>query len=324
MPSMQLSSAIGAKLVKKEFHQCQWDDLLQADWQSLLQLAIREDLDHEGDWTTRSLVPSNAIGRAAIAARQSGVVAGLPGVKTALTAIDQNLQWSCETLDGQAIGQGSRIGIIDGPASGLLAVERLLLNFLGRMSGIATLTRKYVEAVAGTSARIFDTRKTTPGWRRLEKYAVRCGGGWNHRSGLFEAVLIKDNHLAWGASSAADSSSYTPAEAVLHAKRYITEHATETDPSTMIVEVEVDTLEQLDQVLPVGPDIVLLDNMSLAQLGEAVGRRNKINASVELEASGGVTLSTVRQIAETGIERISVGALTHSAISLDFGLDWLK
>jgi nicotinate-nucleotide pyrophosphorylase (carboxylating) len=309
--------------VKKEFHQCQWDDLLQADWRSLLRLAIDEDLGRAGDLTTCSLVPGDAIGRASISARQSGVVAGLPGVQTALDAVDRNLAWTAEASDGQAIEQGGRIGVISGPAQGLLAVERLLLNFLGRLSGIATLTRKYVELTAGTKARIFDTRKTTPGWRRLEKYAVRCGGGWNHRSGLFEAVLIKDNHLAWGADSHRGSLRYTPAEAVLRARSYIAEDAANADSSGMIVEVEVDTLEQLDQVLPAGPDIILLDNMSIEQLREAVARRDKINQNVELEASGGVTLSTVRQIAETGIERISVGALTHSAAALDFGLDWM-
>lgn len=309
--------------MKKEFHQYQWDDVLQADWEALLLLAIDEDLDEDGDWTTRSLVPAKAAGQALIVARQSGVVAGLCGVKTTLTAIDQNLSWTPAVSDGQTVEQGSRIGIIRGPAQGLFAVERLLLNFLGRLSGIATLTRKYVEAAAGTVARIFDTRKTAPGWRRLEKYAVRCGGGWNHRGGLFEAVLIKDNHLAWGASSAAEILRYTPAEAVLLARRYIAEHAAKTDPSEMIVEVEVDTLEQLDHVLPAGPDIILLDNMTVEQLREAVARRNKINPAVELEASGGVTLSTVRRIAETGVERISVGALTHSATALDFGLDWL-
>jgi len=310
--------------VKKEFHQCHWDDVLQADWRALLRLAIDEDLGRAGDLTTRSLVPRDAIGRASISARQSGVVAGLFGVKTALDAVDQNLAWSPEMADGQTVEQGGRIGVISGPAQGLFAVERLLLNFLGRLSGIATLTHKYVELAAGTQARIFDTRKTTPGWRRLEKYAVRCGGGWNHRSGLFEAVLIKDNHLAWGADSLAESSCYTPAEAVLLARRYIAEQAANTDPSAVIVEVEVDTLEQLDQVLPAGPDIVLLDNMSIEQLREAVARRDKIDPHVEIEASGGVTLSTVRQIAETGIERISVGALTHSPAAMDFGLDWMK
>ena len=255
--------------MKKEFRQCIWDDFLQLDWESILQLAVYEDLNEHGDITTLSLVPDNAIGQAAIAARQAGVVSGLSGVKTALTAIDHTLNWLPETTDGQTVGQGSRIGIIRGPAQGLLAAERLILNFLGRLSGIATLTSKYVEAVAGTKARIFDTRKTTPGWRRLEKYAVRCGGGWNHRSGLFEAVLIKDNHLAWGASS------YTPAEAVLLAKRYIAEHLNDLDPSEMIIEVEVDTLIQLDQVLPAEPDIVLLDNMSVDQLRQAVARRDK-------------------------------------------------
>jgi nicotinate-nucleotide pyrophosphorylase (carboxylating) len=310
--------------VKKEFHQCHWDDVLQADWRALLRLAIDEDLGRAGDLTTRSLVPRDAIGRASISARQSGVVAGLSGVKTALDAVDQNLAWSPEARDGQMVEQRGRIGVISGPAQGLFAVERLLLNFLGRLSGIATLTRKYVELAAGTQARIFDTRKTTPAWRRLEKYAVRCGGGWNHRSGLFEAVLIKDNHLAWGANSHRESSRYTPAEAVLLARRYIAEHAAKTDPSATIVEVEVDTLEQLDQVLPAGPDIVLLDNMSIEHLREAVARRDKNNPHVDLEASGGVTLSTVRQIAESGIERISVGALTHSPAALDFGLDWMK
>ena len=164
-----------------------------------------------------------------------------------------------------------------------------------------------------------------PGWRRLEKYAVRCGGGWNHRGGLFEAVLIKDNHLAWGAAEkpAHLSRGYTPAEAVLHARSYVAEHAAKIDPSTIIIEVEVDTLEQLEQVLTAGPDIVLLDNMTVEQLREAVARRDKLGVDVELEASGGITLSTVRQIAETGVERISVGALTHSAPVLDFGLDWM-
>ncbi|MGD0517727.1 MAG: carboxylating nicotinate-nucleotide diphosphorylase [Thermoguttaceae bacterium] len=309
--------------MKKEFHQCRWDDLMQTDWQALMRLAIDEDLGRAGDLTTRSLVPLDAVGQASIMARQPGVAAGLSGVRTILAAVNQSLNWSPEKSDGQTIKQGERMGVIRGPAQGLFAAERLLLNYLGRLSGIATLTRKYVELVAGTGARIFDTRKTTPGWRRLEKYAVRCGGGWNHRGGLFDAVLIKDNHLAWGANSLGETSSYTPAEAVLRARRYITEHEAKNDPSAIIIEVEVDTIDQLEQVLPAAPDIILLDNMSVEQLREAVARRNKINPNVELEASGGVTLSSVRQIAETGIERISVGALTHSPAALDFGLDWI-
>jgi len=311
--------------VKREFQQSEWDDRLQAEWEALLRLAVGEDLGRDGDLTTLSLVPTDAKGRAAIEARQCGVVAGLAGVAGALAAIDNTLAWSPDAHDGQTIERGTRVGVISGRARGLLAAERLLLNFLGRLSGIATLTRQYVEAVAGTKARIFDTRKTTPGWRRLEKYAVRCGGGWNHRGGLYEAVLIKDNHLAWGAGERAVPASrgYTPAEAVLRARQYIAKRVAQIDPASVIVEVEVDTLEQLSQVLPAGPDIVLLDNMTVEQLREAVACRDKMGAGVELEASGGVTLATVRRVAESGVERISVGALTHSATALDLGLDWM-
>ena len=169
-------------------------------------------------------------------------------------------------------------------------------------------------------ARIYDTRKTTPGWRRLEKYAVRCGGGWNHRGGLDEAVLIKDNHLALGARSSAAGKAFSPADAVQRAKRFVAEHAA---GEKRMVEVEVDTLEQLDAVLPARPDIVLLDNMSPSRLREAVARRNAFDRAIELEASGGIDLATVRQAAESGVERISVGACTHSAVALDFGLDWV-
>ena len=310
--------------MKKEFHQCQWDDYFTGRLASIAAIGNRgrfgpcrrfDDLLACSPGRYRPGFDfSKAIGGGRRFARRA---------RPLLDAVDQNLTWSPEAHDGQAVEQGGRIGVISGPAQGLFAVERLLLNFLGRLSGIATLTRKYVELAAGTQARIFDTRKTTPGWRRLEKYAVRCGGGWNHRSGLFEAVLIKDNHLAWGADSHREVSRLHPGRSGVAARRYIAEHAAKTDPSATIIEVEVDTLEQLDQVLPAGPDIVLLDNMSIEQLREAVARREKINPNVELEASGGVTLSTVRQIAESGIERISVGALTHSAAALDFGLDWI-
>ena len=174
--------------------------------------------------------------------------------------------------------------------------------------------------MAGTKARIYDTRKTTPGWRRLEKYAVRCGGGWNHRGGLDEAVLIKDNHLALGTSAAAapGGDSRRPRRSSGHGSSS-QQHAGDRE---MVIEVEVDTLEQLDAVLPARPDIVLLDNMTPAQLREAVARRDAVAPAIELEASGGVDLSTVASIAESGVERISVGALTHSAVALDFGLDW--
>jgi nicotinate-nucleotide pyrophosphorylase (carboxylating) len=297
----------------KEFQQAVWDDKLQRDLWLIVGLAFDEDGGGLGDWTTRALVPEDVNGRAAVVARRPGVVAGLPGVETILARTHSHLRWLHSVLDGQTVERSDCVGMIEGPACGLLTAERILLNFLGRLSGIATLTRQYVDAVAGTKARIYDTRKTTPGWRRLEKYAVRCGGGCNHRGGLDEAVLIKDNHLAVGARR------FTPAEAVLQVRDFVDEH--QGDPA-MIVEIEVDTLEQLDAVLPVRPDIVLLDNMTPAQLREAVARRNAVDRSIELEASGGIDLTTVREVAQSGVERISVGALTHSAVSLDFGLDW--
>jgi nicotinate-nucleotide pyrophosphorylase (carboxylating) len=317
----------------KEFHQTAWDEKLRADWQSLLQLAIREDFGEEGDWTTNSLVDENALGAAAVVARQSGVVAGMPLVAMTLAEIDPRLHWLPELVDGQSVGRGSRVGVIRGPVRGMLSAERIVLNMICRLSGVASLTKKYVDAIAGTQAKIYDTRKTTPGWRRLEKYAVRCGGGWNHRGGLFEAVLIKDNHLAWGSvggdipsqesrsSFAHERCSFTPAQAVRIAREYLAKHSAAA--SSMMVEVEVDTLEQLEEVLPVGPDIVLLDNMQPDQLRQAVEIRGRMNPAVELEASGGINLPMIRDVAQSGVERISVGALTHSAVALDFGLDWL-
>jgi nicotinate-nucleotide pyrophosphorylase (carboxylating) len=296
----------------KEFHQTVWDDDLRAQWQEILRLAIREDLGQRGDWTTAALVPEDAPGRATIVARRPGVLAGEPAVADTLRAVDGRLDWHPAARDSQAVARGQAIGRIEGPARGLLAAERVLLNFLGRLSGIATLVRRYVDAVSGTRARIYDTRKTTPGWRRLEKYAVRCGGGWNHRTGLFDAVLIKDNHLALGTG---------PAEAVTRARKFLADRFGQSGCQA-IVEVELDTLEQLEAVLAAGPDLILLDNMSPHELGEAVRRRDACGAAIELEASGGIELATLRQIAETGVERISVGALTHSAGALDFGLDW--
>jgi nicotinate-nucleotide pyrophosphorylase (carboxylating) len=295
----------------KDFHQIAWDESLNQDWTALLRLAIAEDFGGEGDWTTNALVGPAALGRAGVIARQPGVIAGLPGVGATLAAVESRLQWSPHAEDGRPVAPGQIVATIAGPARGLLGAERILLNLLGRLSGIATLARQYVDAVAGTNARIYDTRKTTPGWRRLEKYAVRCGGGRNHRGGLYEAVLIKDNHLALGKES--------PAEAVARARAFVRQHAAGPD---MLVEVEVDTLDQLVIALPARPDIVLLDNMTPAELREAVARRNAVDPAIELEASGGVSLATVREIAETGVDRISVGALTHSAAAVDFGLDW--
>lgn len=306
----------------KEFRQIFWDDELRNEWEQLLRLAVHEDLGEVGDWTTLALVPKEAVGHAAVVARQPGVLSGESALEMTLQQFDRRLRWSAETVDGQTVAPGQVIGRIEGPARGLLAAERPLLNLLGRLSGIATLTRRYVEAVAGTRTRIYDTRKTTPGWRRLEKYAVRCGGGCNHRLGLFDAVLIKDNHLALGADlSPEGSGGYSPAEAVTRARAYVASRPADA-PRGVIVEIEVDTLDQFDQVLIAGPDLILLDNMEPGELREAVARRNARCPAIELEASGGVDLGTVRRVAQTGVDRISVGALTHSAISLDFGLDW--
>ncbi len=303
--------------MNKDFQQIAWDAQLQAEWEQILRLAICEDLSDLGDLTTAALVPEDAQGTAVVVARQSGVVAGLPAVDSTLSAIEPRLQWSPESEDGRPVAAGEQIGRIAGPARGILTAERIVLNVLGRLSGIATLTSRYVEAARGTGARIYDTRKTTPGWRRLEKYAVRCGGGRNHRTGLFDAVLIKDNHLAVGMKTADYRLRYTPAEAIARVRRFAHERLAE----DLIVEVEVDTLDQLDEVLPAGPDIVLLDNMDTATLRKAVARRDAVNPAIELESSGGVNLDVVGQIARSGVDRISVGALTHSAICLDVALD---
>jgi nicotinate-nucleotide pyrophosphorylase (carboxylating) len=304
--------------MKQDFTQIVWDAALEAECRRIVRSAFDEDLQQIGDWTTNALVRPDAIGRAAVVSRQPGVVAGLPAAQMAAAEFDPRINWHPAITDGSAIEAGTVLATLDGPARSLLTVERVLLNLLGRLSGIATLTRRFVDAVGSAPVRIYDTRKTTPGWRRPEKYAVRQGGGWNHRLGLFDAVLIKDNHLA---VAAAAGSNLTPAEALLHVRKFLIAAASNSSVPKLL-EVEVDTLEQLRAVLPTGPDIVLLDNMPLDQLRAAVALRNSAAPNVELEASGGVTLSTIADVARTGVERISVGALTHSAIGLDIGLDW--
>ena len=300
----------------RNFTQHHWQTLTEKDFAQLLNLALLEDTDGVGDLTCLALVPETAQGAATVVARTKGILAGVPLVPQILSAIDSALVWESGLGDSAELVCGAVVGTVRGTARSLLAAERLVLNFLGRLSGIATLTRRYVDAVQGTKTNIYDTRKTTPGWRRLDKYAVLCGGGKNHRAGLYDAILIKDNHLALGRQ---ESTSFSAAEAVIWAKNFLRERFAELP----IVEVEVDTLDQLREVLSAEPDIVLLDNMSAAQIMEAVRIRNTVKPNVQLEASGGITLETVRDIAETGVERISVGALTHTAVSLDFGLDWM-
>jgi len=305
---------------QKDFHQIAWDAAVEDDCRQLVRLAVREDLDRGCDWTTVSLVDPEVTGKADVVARQEGVVAGLPAAKTVLEEMAPGVGWVPAVEDGTRIGCGEKLAEIRGPARDLLTCERILLNFLGRLSGIATLTAQFVERVAGTKVRIYDTRKTTPGWRRLEKYAVGCGGGQNHRTGLFDAVLIKDNHLAIGGSDRA--ALLTPAEAVKKARAFLAAMPPSDRLADLLIEVEVDTLDQLMEVLPSAPDIVLLDNMTPDQLRAAAERRNAVAPRVQLEASGNVHLDTVKDIAATGIDRISSGALTHSARWLDVGLDW--
>ena len=298
-----------------DFLQRDWDLELEDDLRQLIRLGIREDLRHEHDWTTLAGIPADATGKASVVARDTGIIAGLKTIDVILD--ETNVAGSCsiQCADGQTVTSGQAIVVIEASARELLTIERLILNFIGRLSGIATLTAQYVSHVEGR-CRVYDTRKTTPGWRRLEKYAVRCGGGMNHRIGLHDAIMIKDNHLAISNSASVD---LTMRQAIEMARN--TAASIERDQD-VIVEVEVDTLEQLTDVIPAEPDIVLLDNMTVEELQQAVAMIRDTNSGIELEASGGVTLETIGEISQSGVDRISVGALTHSAVNFDVGLDW--
>jgi nicotinate-nucleotide pyrophosphorylase (carboxylating) len=306
----------------KEFPQLDWDAALEDDLRQLVRLAVREDLGRQYDWTTVALVGPHEQGRAAVVVRQAGVLAGLRALPVVVDEMQAVVDCQLRGADGLEVPAGAVVAELTGSARDMLTCERPLLNFLGHLSGIATLTRQYVRQIEGTAARIYDTRKTTPGWRRLEKYAVRCGGGWNHRTGLCDAMLIKDNHLAL-----ASEAQLSPADAVRRARDFVNrmtpEHFPGFDAGRMLIEVEIDRLDVLDDVLAAGPDIVLLDNLRPELLRAAVARRDAVAPEIELEASGGVSLDNVRDIALSGVERISVGALTHSAKSLDVALDWL-
>jgi len=264
--------------------------------------ALQEDLGLAGDITSAATIPAGQSSEASIVAREDGVVAGLALARAAFHALDPHIVLTAQVADGQRAEAGTALAHISGNTRAILGAERVALNFLGRMSGIATLTAQYVAAVAGTRAKITCTRKTTPGLRALEKYAVRAGGGVNHRFGLFDGILIKDNHVAAAGGVAA-----------------AVEQARAAAGHMVRIEVEVDTLAQLDEALAQGADIILLDNMSGDALREAVSRAR---GRAVLEASGGVSLETVGAIAATGVDLISVGALTHSVRCLDVGLDF--
>ena len=264
--------------------------------------ALEEDLGRAGDITSDLTIPADRRATARLVARKAGTIAGLITAECAFHIIDPKLNIRVETPDGSKANAGALLATIEGSARSILTAERVSLNFVGHLSGIATATRSLVDAVAGTKARIVETRKTTPGLRLLEKYAVRCGGGFNHRFGLDDAVLIKDNHLvAAGGIKAA-------VERVRAGLGHMAK-----------IEMEVDSLAQLEEALALGIDTILLDNMSVDALERAVAITKR---RAVLEASGNVTLATVRAIAETGVDYISSGAITHSAPQLDVALDF--
>jgi nicotinate-nucleotide pyrophosphorylase (carboxylating) len=268
-----------------------------------VRIALREDIG-TGDVTTLSTVDPRAIGRAATVSKAYGIVAGLPVVEEVFRQVDPRVTISRSVNDGARVGPGETLCTIAGPAQSILTGERVALNFLQRLSGVATRTAKFVELTAGTRARIVDTRKTTPGLRVLEKYAVTVGGGRNHRMGLYDAVMIKDNHIvAAGGTKAA------------------IERARLAVPHTMTITVECETLEQVDEALESGADVLLLDNMDNATRTEAVHRAA---GRALTEASGGITEGTAAEIAGTGVDILSVGALTHSAPALDISLDMIS
>ncbi len=274
-------------------------------------LALEEDLGSAGDLTSLATIPEDLKGRAVFVARAAGTISGLSAATVTFQLIDTQIAVENLVDDGTTVEAGTKLATVHGRMRSILTGERTALNFMQRLSGVATLTRQFVSLVAGLRCKVLDTRKTTPGWRLLEKYAVRCGGGHNHRMGLHDGILIKDNHLA-----ALGPQPDAVAEAVRRAR-------TKYD-RRFPLEIEVDNLDQLDAALATDADMVLLDNMPPTQMREAVQRRNTINRSVLLEASGGVNLTTLRAIAETGVDRISVGALTHSAVALDIALDYLS
>jgi nicotinate-nucleotide pyrophosphorylase (carboxylating) len=281
---------------------------LRRQWEE----ALAEDgFDH--DITSLTTVGMSATGIGRVVARQRGIFAGSAIFDLLREAYSNKLTVTLNVHDGEAIKPRAEIASLAGPMQLILGIERPLLNFLQRLCGVATLTRQYVDAVADTQAKIYDTRKTIPGWRQLDKYAVRCGGGRNHRMGLHDAILVKDNHLA----------GVEPGYLGLAVADMVREAAA-LNPPPDFIEIEVDDLDQLEQIVKVsGVDVVLLDNFNVAQMRQAVARRDQLGLAgrVKLEASGGVDLDSVRQIAQTGVERIAVGAITHSAPALDIAMD---
>jgi nicotinate-nucleotide pyrophosphorylase (carboxylating) len=264
--------------------------------------ALEEDLGRAGDITSTATVPEDTAGRALLNAREAGVISGLPLVVAAFRRLSPGIEIAAHARDGDAIEAGARLMEIAGNARAILGAERVALNFLGHLSGIASATAEFARRIAHTKARVVCTRKTTPGLRALEKYAVRCGGGYNHRFGLDDAILIKDNHIAIAGGIAA-----------------VLKRANQAAGHLVKIEIEVDSLDQLRDVLDVGlADVVMIDNFDLASMRKAVAL---VAGRLVIEASGGITLDTAAAIAETGVDYLSSGALTHSVRNLDVGLD---
>jgi len=279
----------------------------------LIRLALREDMP-EGDITTLSVLPQKVSGKAVIITESDGVLAGIPVAKRVFEILEQDVKFHPLYTDGQTMKKGDVVAEIEGDLRGILAGERIVLNFLQRLSGIATLTREYVQRVEGYNCVILDTRKTLPGWRVLDKYAVRVGGGRNHRLNLSDAVLIKDNHI--------------------HAYRHIVgkeiplkeliQQVREKYPQVHFVEIEVHSLQDVESACQAGADTIMLDNMSIDELKEAVSIARRANPSVQLEASGGINLDNVQAVAATGVDFISVGELTHSVRALDMSMELVE
>ncbi len=288
-----------------------WETIVGApDVGALIDLAISEDLG-DGDVTSLAVFSRSDHARFALRARRETVVCGTQLIAPIVRRIGGEVDIDLHRNDGQVVKAGETIGFLSGDVVTILSAERVVLNFMMRLSGIAGLSRRAVARVPqGCAAKIFDTRKTTPGWRRLEKAAVAVGGACNHRFGLFDQVLIKDNHIAAAGGVGA---------AIARARAYVREHAA--TYGDLLVEVEVDDLEQLAEAIAGGPDIILLDNFEIECLRVAVDRRDRLGSGILLEASGGVNLDSIAEIAGSGVERISMGALTHSAVPADLGLD---
>ncbi len=288
----------------------------------LIAMAIAEDLEGRVDCTTWATIPETARGSAKFVSREQGVICGLEIAKLVVAHHGPNVELQTLVEDGDTIEPQQAVAQISGASREILTLERTCLNFLGRLSGVATLTRRFVTKTEGTKAKVLDTRKTTPAWRRLEKYAVVCGGGVNHRMGLFDAILIKDNHIAM-CGELVGSQKRSITEILKIANEWVDQHQSELPHGKdTIIQLEVDHIEQLREALNCSVDIILLDNMSNEQLSECVALRDQLAPKVLLEASGGVNLDTIAGISKTGVDRISVGALTHSAVNFDIGLDW--